>query len=138
VLSISVKSGGDRFTGDWYSDWQGDAPSATTCRTTSRVAAADEDGYFVRNALNRGNPVDRQYDINWNVGGPIVKQRAWFFYSWRLNDQYKYTWASTRLARSKLSNKYTFKGTFQLNRNNQVIGFLNKREKLQDKRGLGP
>jgi outer membrane receptor protein involved in Fe transport len=37
-----------------------------------------------------------------------------------------------------MSNQYTFKGTFQLPRNNQIIGFLNKREKLQDKRGLGP
>ena len=42
------------------------------------------------------------------------------------------------LARSKLTNPYTFKGTFQLNRNNQIIGFLNKREKLQDKRDIGP
>ena len=42
------------------------------------------------------------------------------------------------LARSKLSNQYTFKGTFQLTRNNQVIGYLNKREKLQALRDLGP
>ena len=42
------------------------------------------------------------------------------------------------LARSKLTNDYTFKGTFQLNRNNQIIGFLNKRNKLQDKRDIGP
>ena len=25
MLSISVKSGGDRFTGNWYSDWEGDS-----------------------------------------------------------------------------------------------------------------
>ncbi|HUE88146.1 MAG TPA: hypothetical protein VMO26_18895, partial [Vicinamibacterales bacterium] len=42
------------------------------------------------------------------------------------------------IERSKLSNKYTFKGTFQLTQNNQLIAFLNKREKLQDKRNLGP
>ena len=42
------------------------------------------------------------------------------------------------LARSKLSNPFTVKGTFQLSRNNQLIAYVNKREKLQDKRDLGP
>jgi hypothetical protein len=139
VLSISIKSGGDRVSGSWYSDWLGDAtigdnvPGFLTSSNTP-----NSDGYFVRTALTRGNPVDRQYDLNGNVGGPLVKGKAWWFTSWRLNDQYKYTLGSDLIERSKLSNKYTFKGTFQLNRNNQLIGFLNKREKLQDKRNLGP
>jgi hypothetical protein len=139
VLSISVKSGADRFTGDWYSDWLGNATVSDNVPDNLRVSRQpDEDGFFVRTALERGNPVDRQYDINWNVGGPIVKQKAWFFVSWRLNDQYKYVLNSDLIERSKLSNKYTLKGTFQAGRNNQFIAFLNKREKLQDKRGLGP
>jgi hypothetical protein len=139
VLSISVKSGGDRFSGNWYSDWLGDATISDNVPDYLRSAnTRNDEGYFVRNALSRGNPVDRQYDINFNAGGPIVKGRAWFFTSYRLNDQYKYTLGSDLIERSKLSNKYTFKGTFQVTRNNQIIGFLNKREKLQDKRGLGP
>ena len=72
------------------------------------------------------------------MGGPIWKNRAWFFYSYRLNDQYKTIIGLPDLARSKLSNPYTVKGTFQLSRNNQLIGYVNKREKLQDKRDLGP
>ena len=44
--------------------------------------------------------------------------------------------SATQTQRSKLSNKYTFKGTFQVGKSNQIIGFLNKREKLQDKRGI--
>jgi hypothetical protein len=139
VLSISVKSGGDRFSGNWYSDWEGDATISDNVPENLTVSnQRDENGYYVRTALRRGNPIDRQYDINFNVGGPIVKGRAWFFTSYRLNDQYKTILGFDELARSKLSNKYTLKGTFQLNRNNQVIGFLNKREKLQDKRDIGP
>jgi hypothetical protein len=139
VLSISVKSGADRFTGDFYADWLGDATVSDNVPDNLRVSRQpDEDGYFVRNALNRGNPVDRQYDINWNLGGPLWRQKAWFFVSWRLNDQYKYVLNSDLIERSKLSNKYTLKGTFQLTQNNQLIAFLNKREKLQDKRELGP
>jgi hypothetical protein len=139
VLAISVKSGADRFTGDWYSDWLGDATVSDNVPDNLRVSRqADEDGFFVRSALRRGNPVDRQYDINWNLGGPLWKQKAWFFVSWRLNDQYKHVLNSDLIERSKLSNKYTLKGTFQLSQNNQFIAFLNKREKLQDKRSLGP
>jgi hypothetical protein len=139
VLSISVKSGADRFTGDWYSDWLGNATISDNVPDNLRTSRqTDDDGFYVRNALNRGNPVDRQYDINWNVGGPLWRQKAWFFVSWRLNDQYKYVLNSDLIERSKLSNKYTLKSTFQLTQNNQVIAFLNKREKLQDKRELGP
>jgi hypothetical protein len=139
VLSISVKSGADRLTGDWYSDWLGDATVSDNVPDNLRQSRqTDEDGFYVRSALTRGNPVDRQYDINWNLGGPIWKQKAWFFVSWRLNDQYKHVLNSDLIERSKLSNKYTFKGTFQLSQNNQFIAFLNKREKLQDKRDLGP
>jgi hypothetical protein len=139
VLAISVKSGADRFTGNWYSDWLGDATVSDNVPDNLRVSRQpDERGFFVREALERGNPVDRQYDINWDLGGPIWKQKAWFFVSWRVNDQYKHVLNSDLIERSKLSNKYTLKGTFQLSQNNQFIAFLNKREKLQDKRGLGP
>ena len=138
-MSISVKSGGDRFSGSWYSDYESDATISDNVPASLRSAnTRDDNGYFVRTALERGNPIDRQYDVNWNVGGPIWKQRAWFFTSWRLNDQYKFSLGSDLIERSKLSNKYTLKGTFQLNRNNQAILFLNKREKLQETRGLGP
>jgi Carboxypeptidase regulatory-like domain len=138
-MSISVKSGGDRFTGSWYSDYESDATISDNVPDYLRTAnTRDDNGYFAREALERGNPIDRQYDINWNVGGPIWKQKAWFFTSWRLNDQYKFSLGSDLIERSKLSNKYTLKGTFQLNRNNQAILFLNKREKLQETRGLGP
>jgi hypothetical protein len=138
-LTITIKSGGDRFSGDWYSDWLGESTISDNVPDAFRTANnPDENGHFSNTALSRGNPVDRQYDINFNVGGPLYKGKAWFFYSYRLNDQYKYTLGIDTLARSKLSNNYTFKGTFQINRNNQVIGFLNKRNKLQELRDLGP
>jgi carboxypeptidase family protein len=138
-LAITVKSGGDRISGNWYSDWEGDATISDNVPEAFTTAnQRDENGYFVRRALTRGNPIDRQYDINFNIGGPLWKGKAWGFYSYRLNDQYKFILGADQLARSKLTNNYTFKGTFQLNRNNQVIGFLNKRNKLQELRDFGP
>ena len=138
-LNITVKSGGDRFTGMWYSDWEGDSTISNNVPEALQVASGTtDDGFFTRDPITRGNPIDRQYDINANVGGPLWKQKAWFFYSYRLNDQYKHIIGSDELARSKLTNAYTFKGTFQLGKNNQIIGFLNKREKLQALRDFGP
>ncbi|MFN2446973.1 MAG: carboxypeptidase regulatory-like domain-containing protein [Vicinamibacterales bacterium] len=138
-MSITVKSGGDRFTGNFYTDYENEDTISDNVPDAFRVAnQRDEDGFFSTRALTRGNPIQEQSDINFNVGGPLWKQKAWFFYSYRLNDQYKYTLGIDTLARSKLTNPYTLKGTFQLNRNNQVIAFLNKREKLQELRDLGP
>jgi hypothetical protein len=139
TMNITVKSGGDRVSGTWYSDWMGESTISDNVPNEFRTnMGRDDNGYFVRNALTRGNPVDRQYDINANVGGPLWKRHLWGFYSYRLNDQYKYILGSDELARSKLSNQYTFKATLQLPRNNQLIGFLNKREKLQALRDFGP
>ena len=138
VLSISVKSGGDRFSGNFYSDYLSESTIQDNVPEYLETAnTPNEDGYFSRAGLTRGNPVQKQYDLNASIGGPLWKQKAWFFYSYRLNNQYKYILGlGDTTEQSKLSNKYTFKGTFQLNRNNQVIGYLNKREKLQDKRGI--
>ena len=139
VLSISVKSGADRLTGTWYSDWEGQSTVSDNVPDPLRVAnQTDDNGFYHRTGLTRGNPIQKQYDVNFDVGGPLYRGKAWFFTSYRLNDQYKHTLGSDQIERSKLSNKYTLKGTFQLTRNNQLIAFLNKREKLQDKRGLGP
>ena len=147
VLTISVKSGGDRFTGTWYSDYISESQLTDNVPDYLRTAnTPNADGMFSRNGLCfqrsgeticRGNATKKQYDLNGDFGGPLWKQKAWFFTSWRLNDKYEYiTGLGDETQRSKLGNKYTFKGTFQVGKNNQIIGFLNKREKLQDKRGI--
>ena len=147
VLSISVKSGGDRFTGTWYSDFITEGQVADNVPDyLQTINTPNEDGMFSRvglcfqrsgETICKGNATQKQMDLNGDFGGPIVKQKAWFFTSWRLNDKYEYiAGLGETTQRSKLGNKYTFKGTFQVGKNNQIIGFLNKREKLQDKRGI--
>jgi len=144
VLSISIKSGGDRFAGTWYSDYVGEKALADNVPDYLRTAnTPNDDGYFSRAGLCfqrsgeticKANATKKQYDLNGDFGGPLWKQKAWFFTSWRLNDKYEYITGLDETQRSKLSNKYTFKGTFQVGKSTQIIGFLNKREKLQDKR----
>ncbi len=138
VLSISVKSGSDRFSGNWYSDYQNEDMIANNVPDYLQVAnQKNEDGYFTRTPLERGNQIQKQYDINGNVGGPIWRGKIWGFFSYRLNDQYKYTTGlPSNIEQSKLTNPYTFKVTYQMTQNNQLVGFINKRQKLQDKRGI--
>jgi hypothetical protein len=135
-MNITVKSGGDRFTGQWYSDWEGKGTISNNVDPVLQVTGGEKDGFKApTGGVNRGNQIDRQYDINGNVGGPIVRGRAWFFASYRLNDQYKFITGLPDLAQSKLTN-YTLKGTYQLSKSNQLIGYWNKREKLQPLRDL--
>jgi Carboxypeptidase regulatory-like domain len=138
VLSISVKSGSDRLSGNWYSDYQNDSMIANNVPSFLQTAnTRDGDGFFTRTPLQRGNQIQKQYDLNGNVGFPIWRGKAWGFYSYRLNNQYKYTTGlPSNIEQSKLTNPYTFKLTYQVTRNNQLIGFINKRQKLQDKRGV--
>jgi hypothetical protein len=138
VLSISIKSGSDRLSGNWYSDYQNENMIANNVPENLRVAnQRDDDGFFTRVPLERGNQIKKQYDLNGNIGGPLWRGKAWGFYSYRLNDQYKYTTGlPSNIERSKLSNLFTFKTTIQVSRNNQLIGFINRREKLQDKRDI--
>ena len=147
VLSISVKSGGDQFHGTWYSDFITENSVAENVPDYLRtVNTPNEDGLYSRvglcqqrsgETICKGNATQKQMDLNGDLGGPLWKQKAWFFTSWRLNDKYEYiAGLGDTTQRSKLSNKYTFKGTFQVGKSNQIIGFLNKREKLQDKRDI--
>ncbi len=140
VLSISVKSGSDRLSGNWYSDYQNENMIANNVPGFLQTAnTRNDDGFFTRaaNGLQRGNQIQKQYDLNGNVGFPIWRGKAWGFYSYRLNNQFKYTTGlPDNIEQSKLTNPYTFKLTYQVSRNNQFIGFINKRQKLQDKRGI--
>jgi hypothetical protein len=85
--------------------------------------------------LSRGNPITKQYDFNVGGGGPIVKGKAWFYGGYRDNNQYKIILGLPDEAQSQLIN-YTLKGTYQLNSKNQIIGFYNRRTKLQPLREL--
>ena len=70
-LNITVKSGGDRFHGTWYSDYEGKNLVSDNVPDALRVAGGTtSDGYNVAAPLDRGNPIDRQYDINGSLGGP--------------------------------------------------------------------
>jgi hypothetical protein len=147
LLNITVKSGGDRFGGQIYYDYEGKDTIGDNVPSAFKSPGGVGDGGFKAPTitepgtgrllgLQRGNPITKQYDLNVNVGGPIIKGKLWFFASFRNNNQFKTILGLPgQEAQSQLKN-YTGKLTFQLNPKNQIIGFFNQRTKLQPLRDL--
>jgi len=125
------KSGGNRFSGEFYVDgynnsFQGSNLSETHTRPTS------EGGYGFREGSNE---VLRYYDVNFNLGGPIKKDKIWWHFSWRRQfnaveqplfkfDQSFDTWNQNPSA----------KVTYQLNQKNKIIGYYQWNMKEQPNR----
>ncbi len=139
-LNLTIKSGGDDFSASVYYDYENDDTVGDNVPDEFRTGGGV--GRFEApiqrrpaSGLSAGNPITKQYDFNVNGGGPIVKGKAWFFGSYRDNNQYKLILGLPDTAQSQLKN-YTLKGTYQLNTRNQIIGFFNQRTKLQPLRDL--
>jgi hypothetical protein len=125
------KSGGNRFSGDFYVDgynnaFQGSNLSEIYTRPTT------EGGYGFREGSNE---VLRYYDVNFNVGGPVKKDKIWWHFSWRRQfnaveqplftfDQSFDTWNQNPSA----------KVTYQLNQKNKIIGYYQWNMKEQPNR----
>src|SRR5262245_14990278 len=89
-MNTVVKSGGNTVHGRAYVDWedsrfQGTNITADMKRTcpTSAAAATGFTGYC---GLFTGDQFSRYNDFNPDAGGPIKKDKLWWYFSWR--DQY--------------------------------------------------
>ena len=136
-LNLITKSGGDNFSGTFYQDYEDENTISNNIPDALKVAGGSvPGGYFVRSPLTRGNPIKRQSDTNMMLGGRIVRGKVWFYTSARWQPAYKYILGMSETLYSWLSNG-TGKITYQLNQNNQIIAFYNRRVKSQDKRNYG-
>lgn len=136
-FNLTVKSGGDRFNGDIYVDFENDATVGDNVPDSLRTAGGTEGPYKAGgNGLEAGNPITLQSDINIGVGGPIYPGKAWFYGGYRLNHQEKLIIGNPDPATTQLGN-WTAKATYQLTDSSQLIGFFNRRTKLQKERNLG-
>ncbi len=147
LMNITVKSGGDRFSTQVYYDHENDNTISDNILDEFKVPGGVGPKGFkapsIRDpatgellGLQSGNPIVKQYDFNASGGGPIVKGRAWFFASYRDNNQYRTILGLPgEEAQSQLVNK-TVKGTYQISKANQLIYFYNERSKLQPLRDL--
>ena len=125
------KSGGNKFSGEFYVDcynnsFQGSNLSEIHTRPTS------QGGYGFREGSNE---VLRYYDVNFNVGGPIKKDKAWWHFSWRRQfnavEQPLFTFDKSF---DTWNQNPSAKVTYQLNQKNKIIGYYQWNMKEQPNR----
>jgi len=129
LVNTVLKSGGNEFHGDVYFDYENESLQGDN--TTN-------DAELVKQGLGQGTKIVKYYDPNGNLGGPIKRDKLWFFTSWRWQEVQTTTagWPFddpnnpgpdflTRLRNA------TYKLTYQLTPNNKITHFLQYGHKLQ-------
>jgi hypothetical protein len=127
-INAVVKSGGNQFRGDLYADFQHSSMQGSNVTDEIR-----------RKGLGEGTRITKYYDPNLGIGGPIKRDKVWYFVS--LRNQYSGTniggfpiySPGTFEFESRLEN-LTEKTTYQLSPNNKLSQFMELRRKLQPSR----
>jgi hypothetical protein len=124
-----AKSGGNQFNGEYYLDWYNNS-----------LQGANIPDAYVRGdrwdpIREHSNEINRYYDTAINVGGPIKRDRVWWFATYRTQfnavAQPNFEFDST--FDTKLWNPVA-KVTYQANQNNKIIGYYQWGQKLQPNR----
>ncbi len=124
-INAVIKSGGNQFRGDLYTDLQHENLQGRN--------VSDEQ---LRNGAGAGTRITTYYDPNIGVGGPIKRDKFWYFLSGR-NQRIGTTVSGFPADQpsdieflTKLEN-FSDKLTYQINQNNKVAQFFEIRRKLQ-------
>jgi hypothetical protein len=126
-----ARSGSNQFQGEYHLDWYNNALQG------SNIPA----DYIAPTAFNNSpirehsNEIDRYYDHDINLGGPIMKDRLWMFGTYReqFNAVAQPNFAFDGTFNTKLWNPVA-KMTYQLNQKNKIIGYYQWGQKEQPNR----
>ena len=126
-----AKSGGNQFNGEYYLDWYNNSLQGANIPEEYTVPTA------FRNSPIRehSNEIDRYYDTAINVGGPIKRDKIWWFGTYRTQfnaiQQPNFTFDKT--FDTKLWNAVG-KGTYQVNQKHKLVGYYQWGQKIQPNR----
>jgi hypothetical protein len=119
------KSGGNMFSGEGYLDWYNNSLQG------SNIPA----DVIARGIREGGNEIDRYYDWALQAGGPVVKDKIWWFGTYRTQ--------FNAVAQPQFRFDQTFdtelwnvvgKTTYQINQKNKLIGYYQWGQKIQPNR----
>ena len=120
-----AKSGGNRFSGEYYGDFNNNAMQASNI----------PDAVIARGIRAHSNEIERYYDTSISAGGPIKRDRLWWFGSYR---RQKVAVAQPQFQFDKTSDLTLWnpvaKGTWQINPKNKLIGYYQWSQKEQPNR----
>ena len=120
-----AKSGGNRFSGEYYLDWYNGSMQG------SNIPQAVID----RGIRAHSNEIDRYHDTAINTGGPIKKDKIWWFGTYRtqFNAVGQPLFRFDKTFDTKLWNPVV-KGTYQVNQKHKLIGYYQWGQKIQANR----
>ena len=126
-----ARSGSNTFQGEYHLDWYNNALQGSNI----------PDEYTAPTAFNNSpirahsNEIDRYYDHDINAGGPVVRDKAWFFGTYReqFNAVAQPNFQFDSTFNTKLWNAVG-KATYQINQKNKLIGYYQWGQKEQPNR----
>lgn len=125
-INFIVKSGGNSFHGDFYDDFESPSFQGHNISSTQ-----------LNEGAGLGTRITTYHDTNGDVGGPIKKDKLWFFGSARYQTigttitGYPVNNPSSGPAFTTTLSDAIYKVTYQINSNNRISQFLNFDRKQQ-------
>jgi len=133
VVNMITKSGGNKFSGglSFYGETK-DLQSNNIPDPATHPQYAD---------VGSGNPLDYYYEYGGDFGGPIIKDKLWFYGSFRKTaiSRYIIGYELDGVPQTDYSSltHTTFKLTYQMNDKNRLAGWFYYDNKYQPNRGAG-
>ncbi len=126
-----ARSGSNQFQGEYHLDWYNNALQGSNIPGEYTVPTAFNNSPI----REHSNEIDRYYDHDINAGGPIVKDKAWLFGTYReqFNAVAQPNFQFDSTFNTKLWNPVV-KGTYQINQKNKLIGYFQWGQKEQPNR----
>lgn len=127
-LNVVLKSGGNEFRGEAYLDYENES-----------LQGSNVDDRLRRLGIGEGTRILRYYDPNFSAGGPIKRDRLWYFTSFRNQDAgvtvggFPTDKPSDFEFLTRLQNG-SYKFTYQLTPNNKIGHYVQMGRKLQPHR----
>ncbi|MGH9347772.1 MAG: hypothetical protein ACRD26_10955, partial [Vicinamibacterales bacterium] len=123
-----AKSGGNRFSGEYYLDWYNNSLQGSNI----------PDAVIARGIRPHSNEIQKYYDTALNVGGPLKRDKLWWHFTYRdqKNAVSQPNFLFDKTFDTRLWNPVA-KVTWQANQNNKFIGYYQWGQKHQPNRLLG-
>jgi hypothetical protein len=130
-----AKSGGNQFQGEYHLDWYNNSMQGANLPDSYTAMDAFKGTNGSNRILPHANEVQGYYDHDINAGGPIKKDKVWYFGTARAqqNKVAQPNFQFDKTFDTKLWN-LVGKGTYQLNQKNKLIGYYQWGQKLQPNR----
>ena len=126
-----ARSGSNQFQGEYHIDWYNNSLQGSNIPESYVAPTAFNNSPIRRHS----NEIQGYYDHDINAGGPIKKDKAWFFGTYReqKNELSQPNWTFDKTFDTKLWNPVG-KVTYQLNQKNKLIGYFQWGQKEQPNR----